>query len=146
MMPYDREKYREKREKVLGVKSRGLSFGKLATLVSICIVVGLGAVVLPKVVSYFSTRNLDDAIYKMADASAWDQELVLALDGLAGVKQVITDNDNTRLVVTYNRLRTDTKAIENLFKNKGVKVDLLNEVDHRHRLSTLKKEAEFEAL
>lgn len=145
-MSYNSEKYREKREKVLGVRSRGLNFGKLATIVSLCIVFGLGAVVVPKAIGYFNTRNLDDAIYKMSDSSPWNQEIVLAVDALDGVRQALTDNHNTRLVVTYDRHHTSTKTIENLFKNKGLKVDLLNNIDHRQRMSTLKKEAEFEAL
>ena len=39
-MVYDPEKYREKREKVLGIKKRGLSFGTLASLVVGIIVLG----------------------------------------------------------------------------------------------------------
>jgi hypothetical protein len=145
-MGYDFEKYRDKRDKVLGVKRRGLNFGTLATTVSAIIVLGLGVVVVPKAIEYFSTRNLDDAIYKMADSSAWSQEIVSEVDALVGVQQAITDNHEIRLVVTFNRLHTDTKKIDNFFKNKGLVVDLLNSTDHRHRMSTLKKEAEFEAL
>ena len=33
-MSYDPEKYREKREKVLGIKKRGLGFGTIAMIVS----------------------------------------------------------------------------------------------------------------
>ena len=143
-MAYDNEKYKDKREKVLGVKKRGLSFGTMAAIIATCIVVGIGGVVVPKAVAYFSTRNLDDAIYKMADAGAWDQQIVLAVDGLEGVKQAITDNHNTRLVVTFNRLHASTKKIDTLFRNKGVKADLLNKMDHRQRIMILKKEAEFE--
>jgi hypothetical protein len=145
-MGYDFEKYRDKRDKVLGVKRRGLNFGTLATTVSAIIVLGLGVVVVPKAIEYFSTRNLDDAIYKMADSSAWSQDVVSGVDALVGVQQAITDNHEIRLVVTFNRLHTDTKKIDNFFKNKGLVVDLLNSTDHRHRMSTLKKEAEFEAL
>ena len=145
-MGYDFEKYRDKRDKVLGVKRRGLSFGTLATMVSAIIVLGLGVVVVPKTIGYFSTRNLDDAIYKMDNSSTRYQEVVSGVDALDGVKQAITDNHETRLVVTFNRLQTDTKKIDNYFKNKGLTVDLLNSTDHRQRMSTLKKEAEFEAL
>ena len=145
-MGYDFNKYRDKREKVLGVKRRGLSFGVLATIVSVTIVFGLGIFVVPKSIAYFNTRNLDDAIYKMSDSSAWHQDITLAVDALEGVRQVITDNNETRLVITYNRLKTDTKTIEHFFKNKGLKVDLLNKMDHRQRQSILEKEAEFEAI
>ena len=51
-MAYDLEKYREKREKVLGVKKRGISFGTLATIVSLLIILGLGVVVVPKSIAY----------------------------------------------------------------------------------------------
>ena len=81
-MGYDFEKYRDKRDKVLGVKRRGLSFGMLATMVSFVIVLGLGIVVVPKSIGYFSTRNLDDAIYKMDDASAWSHEVVAGVNAL----------------------------------------------------------------
>ncbi len=37
-MPYDPEKYREKREKVLGIKKRGLGFGAVAMIVSLVII------------------------------------------------------------------------------------------------------------
>ncbi|MCK4838786.1 MAG: hypothetical protein KAS94_08270, partial [Desulfobulbaceae bacterium] len=75
-MAYDFEKYREKREKVLGVRKRGLSFGAVAALVAAVIVLGLGGVAVPKTISYFTTRNLDDAIYRLADSTAWSQEIV----------------------------------------------------------------------
>ena len=145
-MAYDFEKYRDKRDKVLGVKRRGLSFGTLSTIVSLLIVCGLSVVVVPKAIGYFTTRNLDDAIYKMDDTSVWPREIVTEVDGLAGVRKAITDNHETRLVVTFNRLQTDTKKIDNFFKSKGLVVDLLNTTDHRQRMSTLQKEAEFEAL
>ena len=145
-MAYNSEKYRDKREKVLGVKSRGVSFGTLSTLFAVFVLLALGVAVVPKAVAYLSTRNLDDAIYKKTDSSTWSQEIVLTIDNLPGVRQVITDNHETRLVVTYNRLKTDAKAISSLLKNRGLNVDLLNTMDHRQRLSILEKEAEFEAL
>lgn len=144
-MAYNFEKYRDKREKVLGVRKRGISFGALATTVAVCIIIGLGAIVVPKAVAYFSTRHLDDAIYKLADGGAWSQELVLAVDGVSGVTMAVTDNHETRLVVTFNRHETGLEKIDALFKNKNVKVDLLNKLGHRERMSILKKEAEFEA-
>nr|MBF0221494.1 hypothetical protein [Desulfobulbaceae bacterium] len=145
-MGYDSEKYRDKRDKVLGVKNRGVSFGTLATVVSAIIILGLGAIVVPKTIGYLTTRNLDDAIYKMADSSAWHQEIVQGVDGLHGVRKAMADHRETRLVVTFNRLKTNTKTIDSFFKDKGLAVDLLNTTGHRQRQSTLKKEAEFEAL
>ena len=47
-MSYDFNKYKDKRDKVLGVKKRGLSFGVIAAIVSLIIVIGLGVVVVPK--------------------------------------------------------------------------------------------------
>lgn len=145
-MGYDSEKYRDKRDKVLGVKNRGVSFGTLATIVSAIIVLGLGVIVVPKTIGYLSTRNLDDAIYKMADSSAWQQQTVEGVDRLDGVRSAIVDHRETRLVVTFNRLKTNTKTIDNFFETKGLVVDLLNTTGHRQRQSTLKKEAKFEAL
>ncbi len=63
-MTWDPEKYREKREKVLGVKKRGLSFGTLTIAVSCIILAGLVFLFLPGPLSYLKTRHLDDAIFK----------------------------------------------------------------------------------
>jgi len=57
-MAYNFEKYREKREKVLGVKKRGVSFGTLAAVISMIIILGLGVVVVPKSIAYFGRRKL----------------------------------------------------------------------------------------
>ena len=53
-MAYDLEKYRKKREKVLGVRKRGLSFSVVAAIVSIVIVTGLGAVVVPRTAGFLA--------------------------------------------------------------------------------------------
>lgn len=145
-MRYDPEKYREKREKVLGIKKRGISFGAFAAIIALCIVFGMGVVIVPKGIAYFSTRNLDDAIYKMADSQVWDPQLLTTINKMEGVRTVVTDNNNTRLVVTFDRLTTDTDKISALFERNAVHVDLLNRVNHRHRMTILEKEAEFEAL
>ena len=145
-MAYNLEKYRDKREKVLGLKSRGISFGTMAVIVALLIVVGMGVVVVPKAIDYFSTRNLDDAIYKMSDSKAWDPQLVTELAEMEGVKKVVTDNNNTRLVVTYDHLWVDSGKIKALFERHAVAADLLNTMNHRHRMTILEKEAEFEAL
>lgn len=145
-MTYDLKKYKDKRDKVLGIKKRGVSFGTIAAVVALCIVFGTGVVVVPKAIEYFSTRNLDDAIYKMADSKPWDPQLVTVLSKLDGVRTVVTDNNNTRLTVTYNRLSLGTDAIDSLFERNAVEADLLNKINHRHRMNILEKEAEFEAL
>ena len=143
-MAYDFEKYRDKREKVLGVRKRGLSFGAVAALVAAVIVLGLGGVAVPKTVAYFTTRNLDDAIYKLADSTAWDQKIVKKIDDLAGVRKAVTDNHDMRLVVTFNRNETGPEKFKTVFRKDGVEAELLNRMGYRQRMSILKKEAEFE--
>ena len=145
-MVYDLEKYREKREKVLGVRKCGLSFGVIAAIVSVSIIMGLGFVVAPRAVSYVVTRNLDDAIYKLENAKSWPDEVLSQITGMHGVENAVTDKNGKRLVVTFDKTITDTGRFSTLFKKGGVKVTLLNRVSHRQRMATLKEEEEFEAL
>lgn len=145
-MAYDLEKYRDKREKVLGVRKRGLSFAVVAALVAGFIVLGLAVVMVPKTVSYFTTKNLDDAIYKMADSSKWDKNIVEEIGDLPGVRKVVVDKRGRRLVIVFDRLKTSLEKINIVFERGEVKADLLNTIGHRQRESILKKEAEFEAL
>jgi hypothetical protein len=145
-MAYNFEKYREKREKVLGVKKRGISFSSLAAIVSMVIILGLGIVVVPKSITYFNTRHLDDAIYKLQGADTWSNEIINEIKELAGVKEVTTDSNGARIVVTFNKSITDTKNFTAFFKQKEAKTILLNRVSHTQRLKTLKKEAKFEGL
>ncbi len=145
-MTYNLEKYREKREKVLGVKKRGISFGALASIVSLVIILGMGVVVVPKSIAYFNTRHLDDAIYKLQSADVWPPDIITGLNDLIGVKEVIKDSHDTRLVVTFDKSVTDTKNFAAFFKQKEIKTTLLNRVSHTQRLKTLKKEAKFEGL
>ena len=145
-MGYDLEKYRDKREKVLGVKKRGISFGTLAMIVSITIVVGLGFVVIPKSVAYFHMRHLDDAIYKLQGNVEWPHNIIEQTRTLVGVKDVTSDANGSRIVVTFNRSLTDTSKLNSFYKQMGLSVVLLNKVSHSHRLHTLKEEAKFEAL
>ena len=144
-MAYDLEKYRSKREKVLGVRKRGLSFGTVAALVAAVIVIGLGGVAVPKTITYFSTRNLDDAIYKLADSGKWDQKVVGEIDDLPGVRSVLTDNHDTRLLITFDRHESGPEKFKIVFVSAGLDAELLNRMDHRQRQVILKKEAEFEA-
>jgi len=145
-MAYNFDKYREKREKVLGVKKRGISFGSLAAIVSMVIILGLGVVVVPKSIAYFNTRHLDDAIYKLQGADTWSQKTINGITDLAGVEEVATDSNGTRIVVTFDKSITDTKNFTAFFKQKEVETILLNRVSHTQRLKTLKKEAKFEGL
>ena len=145
-MAYNLEKYREKREKVLGVKKRGISFGSLASIVSLVIILGMGVVVVPKSIAYFNTRHLDDAIYKLRGTDTWPQDILTSLKGLNGVREVVADSHDTRIVVTFDKSVTETKDFAAFFKQKEVKTILLNRVSHSQRLKTLKKEAKFEGL
>lgn len=145
-MTYDLEKYRDKREKVLGIKKRGLGLGVLLGIVSMIVIGGLGGVAVQKSVAYLSTRHLDDAIYKLQGAATWPAEITPLLAGLDGVKNVVTDTHGTRLVVTFDRTTTDTDRLSALLRQKGLSIILLNRVGHRQRIKTLKKEAELEAI
>ena len=145
-MAYNLEKYREKREKVLGVKKRGVSFGTLASLVSLAIILGIGVVVVPKSIAYFNTRHLDDAIYKLQGTDTWPQDIITSLKDLNGVQEVVADSNDTRIVVTFDKSVTETKDFAAFFKQKEVRTILLNRVSHTQRLKTLKKEAKFEGL
>lgn len=142
-MTYDLEKYREKREKVLGVKKRGLSFGVLAAIVSLVIVSGLGIVVIPKSIAYFHARHLDDAIYKLQGETTWTRELVARVETLDGVSSTAVDGGGSRLVVTFNRSRTDAGKLTAFFHHQGLAVVMLNQVGHSQRLHAMEKEAKF---
>ncbi|MDH3776947.1 MAG: hypothetical protein OER59_07805 [Desulfobulbaceae bacterium] len=142
-MAYNFEKYREKREKVLGVKRRGVSFGTLATTVSLVIILGLGIVVVPKSIAYFNTRHLDDVIYKIKNAESLPQEAIISIQQLAGVKNVETDANSSRIVITFDKSITSTPDINAFFKQKDIPTVLLNQVSHADRQKILEKEAKF---
>jgi hypothetical protein len=143
-MAYNLEKYRDKREKVLGVKKRGVSFGALATIVSLIIILGMGVVVVPKSIAYFNTRHLDDAIYKLQSAEIWPQEIISGIQELGGVKGIETDSNSSRIVITFDKSIADTKEFNSYFKTKEIEAILLNRVSRTQRLKTLAKEAKFE--
>jgi hypothetical protein len=142
-MAYNLEKYRDKREKVLGVKKRGVSFGTLAAIVSLVIILGMGVVVVPKSIAYFNTRHLDDAIYKLQNAGSWPQDVLSEIQVLTGVKSVETDNNSLRIVITFDKSITGTSDINAFFKQKDIQTVLLNEVGHADRQKILAKEAKF---
>jgi hypothetical protein len=139
-MSYDPEKYRDKREKVLGIKRRGFGFGTIAMIVSIVIIVGLSIVTVPQAISYMATRHLDDAIFKLESDSTWPNIVITEVNSLEGVKTTKKDNVTTRLVVTYDRRMVKLSNITALFDQQKVKVILLNQVNHRQHQNTLKKE------
>lgn len=139
-MAYDPEKYREKREKVLGIKKRGLGFGFIAILVSFVIITGLSVVTVPQAISYITTRHLDDAIFKLESASTWTESVITEIDTIPGVKHIVTDKNETRLVVTYDRRQVKLSHITAVFGQHDLMVTLLNQVNHRQHQATLKKE------
>ena len=143
-MSYDLEKYRDKREKVLGVKNRGVSFGAIAATVSLVIVLGLGVVVVPKSIAYFNTRHLDDAIYKLQTAETWPQEVIEGIRDLGGIKNIEADQANSRIVITFDKSIAEIKAFNAYFKSNNIEAILLNRISHTQRLKTLAKEAKFE--
>lgn len=144
-MPYDFEKYRIKREKVLGVRSRGLSFGAVAMIVTALIFLGLGVIVVPKTIAYWQTRNLEDIILKLADHGAIPAADVLArMRSETGVVDVLVEKDKGRLVITFDRTKSASDKLVAALASSGVETVLLNEMSHSHRMSTLEKEAAFE--
>ena len=145
-MAYNLEKYRDKREKVLGVKKRGVSFGTLAAIVSLVIILGMGVVVVPKSIAYLNTRHLDDAIYKLQNTETWPREVIAGIQELAGVKGIETDSHSSRVVITFDKSIADTKEFNSYFKTREIEAILLNRVSRTQRLKTLKKEAKFEGL
>lgn len=145
-MAYDLEKYRDKREKVLGVKKKGISFGTWAATVSAIIIVGLISMVAPKSIAYFTTRNLDDVIYKLSGEQAWPQDVIHTIATLNGVKLAIADKQGARLVITFDRSITGIEDMSNFFEAQGYHAVLLNRVNHRQRIQTEQEEAELETL
>ncbi|MCP3875899.1 MAG: hypothetical protein GY699_22440 [Desulfobacteraceae bacterium] len=141
-MAYNPEKYREKREKVIGIRKRGLGFGTLATMVSMAIILGLSIVTVPQAISYISTRHLDDAIFKLETGSNWPEDVIAGLNAIKGVKNSVNDKNHTRLVVTFDRRIVTLSIITTVFDQHDISATLLNQVNHRQHQSTMKKEEE----
>lgn len=139
-MTYDPEKYREKREKVLGIKKRGIGFGTLATLVSAVIVLGLSVVTVPQAVSYMSARHLDDAIYKLESSDHWPDTVFDNLQSMEGVTQVSADHHGGRMVVTFDRRKVNVSHINTRFGQENLVVTLLNQINHRQHQAAMKHE------
>ena len=144
-MLYDPEKYREKREKVLGIRKRGLSFSTVASIIAGLIIFGIGFVTVPSAVSYITTRNLDDAIYKLDKDMIWKDAVVIKIEAVKGVAFLKKDKHDTRLVITFDRREADLSDFTAVFSKSNLKATLLNRVNHRQRQTTLKEEEELEA-
>jgi hypothetical protein len=143
-MTYDPEKYREKREKVLGIKKRGIGFGAISLAVSMVIIIGLSIVTVPQAISYMTTRHLDDAIFKLEAKSAWPAVAIKGITAIEGVKATDKDDHTTRLVVTYDRRTVKLSQINSIFEQHKLNVTLLNQINHRQHQNTLKEEEELE--
>jgi len=143
-MLYDPEKYREKREKVLGIRKRGLSFLTVASIIAGLIIFGIGFVTVPSAVSYITTRNLDDVIYKLDKDMTWKDTVVIKIEAVKGVAFLKKDKHDTRLVITFDRREADLSDFTAVFSKNNLKATLLNRVNHRQRQTTLKEEAELE--
>jgi len=143
-MLYDPEKYREKREKVLGIRKRGLSFLTVASIIAGLIIFGIGFVTVPSAVSYITTRNLDDVIYKLDKDMTWKDAVVIKIEAVKGVAFLKKDKHDTRLVITFDRREADLSDFTAVFSKNNLKATLLNRVNHRQRQTTLKEEAELE--
>lgn len=139
-MAYNPEKYREKREKVLGVRKRGISFALLAVIVSGVILLGFGIVVIPKSVAWWNDRNLEDAIFKLKDGGPWPGEAVSAAGMQPGVKKSMTDKGGTRLVITFDRTVFDARKVTPLFEKEGINAVLLNRIDHSQHMRGMQKD------
>ena len=144
-MVYDPEKYREKREKVLGIKKRGIGFGTLAVIVSLVVITGLSIATVPQAVSYISTRNLDatrSLNHFRGAGTSWPDSIIPEMTVVEGVKAAVKDKNDTRLVVTYDRRKATVYSIKAYFDQKGLDAVLLNEVNHRQHLTISKAEEE----
>lgn len=139
-MSYDPEKYREKREKVLGIQKRGMGFLTLSLITAFLIMSGLGMSTIPKALSYINTRNLDDAIFKLETENSALETILAQISEESGVKTVSLDKNGQRVVVTYDRRKTSAPKIKSIFDRSALSTTLLNEVNHRQHETTLQKE------
>lgn len=144
-MAYNLDKYRSKREKVLGIRRRRLSAGVLSVTAAVLILCTVGAGAVRQSVAYFQTRHLDDAIYKLVNPIDGSVQAAEAVGRTPGVRGVVIDTHGSRLVITFDRTALDLPRIETLLEQHGLEFVLLNRVDHRQRRATLEKEAESEA-
>ncbi|MCF8091774.1 MAG: hypothetical protein K9K40_04840 [Desulfotignum sp.] len=141
-MAWDPEKYREKRERVLGIQKKGISFSIMAAIVSVTILLGLGAVTVPNAVSLWQTRHLDDAIYRLTAGYAWPDQTLAGIRGMSGIKKVTKDHHGGRLVITFDRRRTGPEKFDRFLKEQGLFFALLNRVNHRQHQQITAEEKE----
>jgi len=146
-MDYDKEKYRKKREKVLGAKTwKGLSFNTISAIVSIVIFIGLSIILVPRAMNYVVTRNFDDVIYKLGTQEKWPNDVLVHVSGIKGVEETAVDKKGRRLVITFDRTVVETESFSSIFRNQNLEAILLNRMNHRQRVANLKEEENLEAL
>jgi hypothetical protein len=143
-MGYDLEKYRIKREKVLGVKRRGITFARLAALFTIGIFLMVGLAVLPQAIAYMKNRNLDDVIYKIEGNGTWWESNGKGVTLQQGVEGVQFEKEKNRVIITFNRELTTPEKLEKFIKKHGQEVVMLNVIGHSQRLKIVAEEAKFE--
>jgi|SaaInl8_200m_RNA_FD_contig_31_2845971_length_852_multi_4_in_0_out_0_2 hypothetical protein len=142
-MAYNPEKYREKREKVLGIKKRGIEFSTLAVIISFVIIAGLAAATAPQVITYISSRYLDDAIFRPDKGRLISDELISEIESLKGVRAVNQDIGSSRLIITFDRRATKGAELAAFFERNNQHMTLLNEVPHDHKRIMTKKGEEY---
>ena len=145
-MTYNLERYRKKREKVLGAGGKTVSFGRLSTLFATGVILLIGVGVLPRMNDIWHNRNLDDIIYRFENVKQWPVTALDTIETIPGVIDVIRDEKNNRLILTFNRNRTRPTEITHALQQQDMEVIQLNVINHSQRLAGLKKEATFEAL
>jgi len=144
IMAYDPEKYKKKREKVLGIRKSGLSFGSIATIVAFTIILGIGFIFIPQTISYIKTKNLDDAIFKLNNNEVWTNHIISQLQELNGITDVVKDKNNTRLVITFDRRVLNISKFDAIFKNNNLQVTLLNQINHSQHQAILRQDEKLE--
>lgn len=146
-MHYDLEKYRVKRERVLGRKRSFPTMRHISMLFAVTVVCVVSVIVIPQAIAFLQERHLADAIYRQVDNLPWDEHLVQELQGLQGVKTVAIDTRTNRMVVTFNATALSVDRINSAMSaSEDIRPVLLNVLGHRQRMETMAKEAAFEAL
>lgn len=146
LMAYNYDKYKSKREKVLGVKKRSMSFVHFTSLFTLVFLLAAGIMVLPQAVAFFSNRPLDDVIFRINQENGSVESSLETIRNLPGVTKVQEESREMRIVVTFNRHKIQPEQIERALEAVGLSVVLLNTVGHSQRLKILAEEAKFETL
>lgn len=139
-MEYDTDKYRQKREKVLGITGKGIGFGTLSLTCSLVILTGLAWLIGPGTLKWWTDRHMVDAIYRMKGGEQWAPEIVSALETIPGVTYAFTDKEGTRLIVTFDKTNIDVSRFTSHFEARGINAVLLNTMPHHQQTKERKEE------